>query len=275
MGDDYLLNLMYITNNTEVAKIADKNGVDRIFVDLEVMGKKERQGGLDTVQSKHTLEDIKKIKKCINKSQLLVRSNPIYHNSKEEINTIVNNGADVIMLPFFKTIEEVEYFISLVNGRCKTMLLVETAEAVESIDEILNIQGIDEVHIGLNDLHLAYKMKFMFELLADGTVESLCKKFENKNIPYGFGGIAGLGEGALPAERIIQEHYRLGSTRAILSRSFCNTEKIKDLDKINEIFTKGLRKIRNFENRINEKNFEQNQILIKEIVEGIVYNKSI
>lgn len=270
-----MLNLMYITNNTEVAKIADKNGVDRIFVDLEVIGKKERQGVLNTVQSNHTLEDIKKIKNCITRSELLVRSNHIYENSKEEINTIIDNGADIIMLPYFKTIEEVEKFINLVNGRCETMLLVETAEAVELIDDILNVGGIDEIHIGLNDLHLSYKMRFMFELLVDGTVELLCNKFKNKNIPYGFGGIAGVGEGELPAERIIQEHYRLESTRAILSRSFCNTQKIKDLDKINEIFTTGLRKIRDFENRIKEENFDQNQILIKEIVEGIVYNKSI
>ena len=155
------------------------------------------------------------------------------------------------------------------------MLLVETAESVKSIDEILDIDGIDEIHIGLNDLHLDYKMKFMFELLVDGTVEYLCNKFKNKNIPYGFGGIAGIGEGTLPAEKIIQEHYRLGSTRAILSRSFCNTDKIKDLNKINEIFTTGLRKIRDFENKMNELDFEENKILIKQIVEDIVYNKSI
>ena len=91
---------MYITNDENVAKIADKHGVDRIFVDLEQIGKQERQGGMDTVQSKHTLDDVKKIKKCLNKSELFVRSNPIYQNSKEEINTIVENGADVITVPY-------------------------------------------------------------------------------------------------------------------------------------------------------------------------------
>ena len=44
----------------------------------------------------------------------------------------------------------------------KTCLLLETPEAVEIIDDILDIDGIDEIHIGLNDLHLGYKMKFMF-----------------------------------------------------------------------------------------------------------------
>ena len=43
-----MLKLMYITNDENVAKIADKHGVDRIFVDLEQIGKQERQGGMDT-----------------------------------------------------------------------------------------------------------------------------------------------------------------------------------------------------------------------------------
>lgn len=35
-----MLKLMYITNQSDVAKIADENGVDRIFIDLEKIGKK-------------------------------------------------------------------------------------------------------------------------------------------------------------------------------------------------------------------------------------------
>ena len=81
---------------------------------------------------------------------------------------------------------------------------------MDNIDSILAVQGIDYVHIGLNDLHLGYGMKFMFELLTDGTVEKLCNKLKEKGITYGFGGIAQLGQGTLPAEHIIAEHYRLG-----------------------------------------------------------------
>lgn len=50
------LKLMYITNNPKVAKIAEEAGVDRIFVDMEYIGKAKRQGGMDTVQSHHTVE---------------------------------------------------------------------------------------------------------------------------------------------------------------------------------------------------------------------------
>lgn len=53
-----MLKLMYITNDPAVARIAADAGVDRIFIDMEVLGKAERQGGMDTVQSHHVPEDI-------------------------------------------------------------------------------------------------------------------------------------------------------------------------------------------------------------------------
>ena len=107
--------------------------------------------------------------------------------------------------------------------------------------------GFDEIHIGLNDLHLSYGLDFMFELLTDGTVEMLCNKFAEKNLSYGFGGIARIGDGAVPAERIILEHYRLGSTRAILSRSFCDYSKIENISRIEEVFVENMKRLREFE----------------------------
>ena len=248
------LKLMYITDKPEVAQIAETAGVDRIFVDLEYIGKADRQGGMDTVQSRHTLDDVKRISDAITTAELLVRINPIhdaadeYVSSEEEIDIAIKNGADIVMLPYFKTVNEVERFLSAVNKRAKTMLLFETPEAVQIADEVLLIDGIDSVHIGLNDLSLGYGKKFMFELLTDGTVEKLCTKIREKNIPYGFGGIASLGKGMIPAEMIIKEHYRLGSTCAILSRSFCNCNKIDDIDIIRSTFLNEIRDIREFEN---------------------------
>ena len=268
-----MIKLMYITNDIQVAKIVENAGVDRIWIDLETKGKEERQKGLDTVKSKHRIEDIGKIKNVITKSELLVRVNSIYDGSKEEINNVIAQGADIIMLPYFKTVREVKTFIDLVDGRCKTMLLVETPEAVEKIDEILNLEGIDELHIGLNDLHLGYKKKFMFELLIDGTVEYLCNKFKEYGYSqYGFGGISRIGTGTLSAENILIEHYRLGSNAAILSRSFCNTDKIKDLKEIEKLFNDGIKEIRQMEEKIvnySQEQFMKNKDEVKKIVNKI------
>lgn len=276
-----MLKLMYITNQPEIAKIADQVGVDRIFVDLEYIGKSDRQGGMDTVQSKHTVRDVRVIKQAVVSADVLVRVNPIheaaegYCSSKEEMDAVIEAGADVVMLPFFKTVEEVKTFIELVDGRAKTLLLLETPEAVEIVDEILELDGINEIFVGLNDLSLGYGKKFMFELLADGTVEQLCFKFKQKGMPFGFGGIAALGKGTLPAEYIIREHYRLGSTCVILSRSFCDGSKISDINVINSTFVNGVREIRELETECETyaRYFADNQKTLAQKVQMICAGK--
>ena len=273
------LRLMYITNRPEVALIAEAAGVDRIFLDMEYIGKTLRQGGMDTVQSRHTLDDIASVRRVLTRAQLLVRCNPIhdatteYSSTEDEIEGILQNGADAIMLPYFKTAAEVERFLKAVNGRATTTLLVETPEAVEHIEEILSLPGIDEVHIGLNDLSLGYHKKFMFELLADGTVEMLCEKFRRRGVAYGFGGIASLGRGVLHSEYVIAEHFRLGSTCAILSRSFCDMNHVESLDAARILFKNGLQSIREYELFCATQTadfFETNRAAVRECVNHIL-----
>ncbi len=239
--------VFYITNRPDVALVAEKYGVDRIWIDLETLGKEDRQRNLNTVKSNHQISDIAAIKPLLTRADMLVRVNPWHDGSQEEIEEVIAAGADIIMLPYWKTTEEVKSFLNAIHGRCRTSLLLETKEAVECIDEVLAMGGFDEIHIGLNDLHLSYGMSFMFEPLADGTVEMLCEKFKKAGVPFGFGGIARLGTGMLPAERVIMEHYRLGSTRAILSRSFCDTSKVSDIGEIEQIFRENMETLREYE----------------------------
>ena len=265
--------LMYITNDPKIAEIAQENGVDRIWIDLETLGKEERQKNLNTVKSKHKVSDIPPVKKILTSSQMLVRVNPWNENSIKEINDVIEAGAELVMLPMWKTPQEVSKFIKAVDGRAKTVLLLETKEAKECLDEVLKLDGIDEIHIGLNDLHLSYNMNFMFEPLANGMVEEICNKIRKKGIPYGFGGIAKIGDGTLPAEKIILEHYRLGSTRAILSRSFCDNALINDLSEIKNIFEVNMKELIEYEkyaSQVSEEDLRKNQIEVEEAVEKIV-----
>lgn len=252
------LKLMYITKDPAVAVIAEQAGVDWIFLDMEFIGKDARQGGLDTVQNHHTVKDVANIKAAVKKAKVLVRVNPIhealpdYPSSKDEIDATIKAGADIVMLPFFKTVEEVKQFISYVDGRAKTLLLMETVEAANLVDEILEVPGIDMIHLGLNDMHLELGMKFMFELLANGTVEKLGKKIEAKGIPFGFGGIATLDGGALPGSMVLKEHVRLGSSMVIVSRSFCNTDVVTDLNEVKRIFDTGISGLRALEKEASQ-----------------------
>lgn len=273
------LTLMYITNNPVTARIAQEAGVDRIWVDMEYIGKDQRQGGMDTVKNHHTVEDVKRIRPVVTAAELMVRVNPIheatdaYSDSAAEIDAVIEAGADVIMLPMFRTAEEVRKFVSCVDGRAKVQLLVETAEAVENIDAILDVPGIDEIHIGLNDLHLAYRMDFMFELLCGDIIRKLCEKIRAKGIKYGFGGIARVGFGMLPAELIIAEHYHLGSTAAILSRGFCDANLVKDPMEIENIFIEGVKNIRRKEKEVaafSEEQYQENLQTIREKVALLV-----
>ena len=271
------LKLMYITNHPQIAQIAESSGVDRIFVDMEYIGKADRQGGLDSVKNHHTVEDVRRMKQAVESAEVLVRVNPIheatseYTSSEQEINDVIRAGADIIMLPYITSVKQVQDFVRYVGGRVKTMPLIETPESAEAIDEILEIDGIDEIYIGLNDLSLGYHKKFMFELLADGTVEGLCLKCKLKGIPYGFGGVASLGKGMLPSEYVIREHYRLGSTCAILSRSFCNVDKVKHIGIISSTFIDGVKAIRELEEECESKisYFRENEREVAERVSQI------
>lgn len=262
------MELMFITNDTKMAKIAENAGIEIIFIDLEVNGKYERQGHLDTHIADHKMEDIGRIKKYLNTAKILARVNPYYNNTKNEINQCIEQGADIIMLPMFTTKDEVEKFIQMVDKRAEVCLLLETPQALVRINEIIELEGIDRIHVGLNDLHLAMGLNFMFELLSEGIVEYLGNIITDKGIRFGFGGIAKLGQGEVPAELILAEHYRLNSKMAILSRAFRNSTSSED---IKDSMTIEVRKIRNLENELlhwNKLDYEDNRLkLIKKVRE--------
>ncbi len=216
-----MLEFMLICNDPDLAAHAVAIGVDRIFIDLEMRGKQARQKGRNTVISSHTLDDIEAIRSRLNEAEILVRANPIHESSKKEINSILSRGTDVIMLPMFSNREEVERLIAYVDGRAKICLLVETAQALTRLPEILMLSDqLHEVYFGLNDLHISLGLDFMFECLAGGLIEHGIRQVKSYRLRTGFGGIGRIGTGAVLAEHILSEHVRLGSSIVILSRTF-------------------------------------------------------
>ncbi|NVK51721.1 MAG: aldolase [Flavobacteriaceae bacterium] len=264
-----------LENNIDLIKKYDAIGVDRIFLDLEILGKKERQGHLDTVISiDHSIEDVKKISSVLKKSDLLVRINPMHSNSKYEIERCINDGADIIMLPMFKTRLEVEKFMKLVKGRVKTCLLLETSEALARVDDVLEVHGIDEVHVGLNDLHLSLGLDFMFEVLSGGLVEYLAEKIHMKKIKFGFGGIATLNEGLVSGNMVLKEHVRLKSSAVILSRTFKDIAN-ESIEKFKEEFLALKTSFEEYTNNLSITELEENRVLLRECTINIVEQKQL
>lgn len=214
------MKFFFITNVPELARFAWRNGADRIFVDLEILGKDERQGHLNTVISRHTFDDLRAIRAALPQADLMARLNPVNPATQDEVDEAIDAGAQILMLPMFRAPEEVEAFADCARGRARICLLAETRGAMETIDACASIPGVDEIHIGLNDLSLDLKLPFMFQPLAQGLVDRMATQIRAAGKPFGIGGIARIDEGLLPARLILGEHARLGSSAAILSRTF-------------------------------------------------------
>ena len=77
----------------------------------------------------------------------------------------------------------------------------------------------------------------------------------------------------LPAEKVIAEHYRLGSTKAILSRSFCNANELKDIEAVDALFKSEILKIREYEKvveKYSDEEFMANHREVERIVNDII-----
>lgn len=267
------MNLMILCNDAESAFAAQEAGVDRVFYDMEYIGKAERQHGRNTVKSDNKLDGIPALRNVLNKSDLLVRTNPIHAYTKMEVDKAIEYGADILMLPMVIDQHDVEQYVSYVNGRTKVCVMIETAAAMARLDKIMAVPGVDEIFIGLNDLHISMGLTFMFELLSDGIVEYIANKCQKKGMPFGFGGIARIGEGDLPSDSILGEHVRLGSQSVILSRTFKGVEGVDTNARPINLKVE-VNKVRTRLNEIdswNEEQHSENRVKIAEAVDKVIY----
>jgi len=214
------MRFLMIVNDPAIARFCSENGVGRLFVDLEQLGKAERQKHVESWKSGQTPEDVTRVREAAPDAHLLVRLNPWHEGSGAEIEDALKRGADSLMLPMFRTVSEVARFQDRVAGRAEVVPLFETAASLEILPQLLDEVPLRDVHIGLNDLHLDLGQRFIFEPLARGLLDEPCKVLREHGVTFGIGGLARAGEGIVPPEIVIGEHVRLGSDAAILSRSF-------------------------------------------------------
>lgn len=215
-----MLELIQITNDPVFARRCDALGGVRLWVDLERMGKAERQAGHNTFISTHELADVGRVKAALRNSSLMVRVNPLHAGSHQELEAVLAQGADMVMLPMFEDAVQLAAFCAMVNGRVPVVALLETAGALRTLDSWVGMPGLAEVYVGLNDLHLSLGLRFMFEPLASGELDRIGATARERGLKFGFGGIAKLDGGLLPGRDVLAEHIRLGSSCVILSRAF-------------------------------------------------------
>lgn len=155
----------------------------------------------------------------LRRAQLFARCDPAVDGQLERL---VEAGVACVMLPMFRDAETVARACDRVGGRARIVPLVETREAVDGIEEVLAVAGVDEVHVGLNDLALAYGLPSRFAGLAHPSVQRVAEAARAAGARLGLGGLGRVGQEDLPipASLVYAQHARLGSGAALLSRSF-------------------------------------------------------
>ena len=217
-GDAFRLTLL--TDDPALAAKADRAGVDRIGLDLERLGKAERQAGEDVRLSEHRIADLAVVGGAIRSAALFARLNPVHDGTRQEVETALALGAKVLMLPYFRGAREVETFTMAVARRAQVIILVETAPALTRIRDILAVPGIDEVMAGLNDLRLALGVRSHFEVLASPLIDMLAAETHRAGLAFSVGGVSRPDDALpLPPDLVLAQYPRLQATGAWLSRS--------------------------------------------------------
>ena len=128
------------------------------------------------------------------------------------------------MLPMVGPAEEASRFVGLVGGRARVVLLVETSAALAAVGDLAAVPGVDEIHVGLNDLALSLGLASRWQVLAGERLAVAARAVHAAGRRFGFGGIGGVDDDALPipADLVYAEYGRLGATAALIARAFPN-----------------------------------------------------
>ena len=227
MTAGYAFILTLWTADAELAAAADAAGIDRIGVDLEHLGKRERQKARATWLSPHHEHDLDLVRPALQRARLFARVNPMNSDSRREIEAVLARGVQVVMLPMAADAQQAAEFVDIVAGRAIVVLLVENAGAMQRLREIAAVQGVDEIHIGLNDLAISLGLRNRWMALCGERITEASAIVRGAGIRLGLGGIARAGDASLPvpSDLVYAQYARTGARSALISRSFFDGER--------------------------------------------------
>lgn len=208
--------LILFSTNPTIIRQAVPSGVGGIIVDWEWIGKGQRQASADTQINRDTLDDLRRVRACTD-ALVICRINSYGVVTAEEVEQVIEAGADEILLPMVQTVEEVETVLEQVKSRCGVGILIETMAAVRLVEDLGRLP-LSRVYVGLNDLAIERTSPNIFTPLVDGTLERLR---HHVHVPFGFGGLTLPDRGhPIPCRLLIGEMARLNCDFSFLRRSF-------------------------------------------------------
>jgi hypothetical protein len=100
--------------------------------------------------------------------------------------------------------------------------LIETMNGVDRIDELAMLPGVDELHLGINDLSLSLGLANRFAVLLHEATEAVAAASRAAHKPLGVAHIGRARDDQLPvpADLVYAQLARLGATGTLLGRSF-------------------------------------------------------
>jgi hypothetical protein len=212
-----MLDLVVFTTDADRAAAVMAGGAAAIFIDWEYQGKWERQRGADTEINQQSVEDLRRIRSAI-AGTVICRVNALHEGTAQEVALALDNGADELLLPMVRSVDDAARFLSLVDGRARAGVLVETGEACQ-VAESLSALPLHRVYVGLNDLAIDRRRRSIFGSLADGTVDEVRRHFCTTH--FGVGGVTLPNCGApVPSPILTGEILRLRADFTFLRRSF-------------------------------------------------------
>jgi hypothetical protein len=211
------------TSNPDLAARADQAGVDRVGLDLERLGKRQRQREeLGTWITEHKVKQLRPIGRVLSHAALFARTNGPHPGLHEEVEKLLDCGVSVLMFPNFQHVGELESFLRMVDGRAKTIPLLERLGAAKRIEQIAALSEIDEVHVGLNDLAIDLALTHRIGVLVTMTLSRVAAVVLAAGKRLGVGGLGRAGDTNLPvpSDLVYAQYPRLGASAALISRSF-------------------------------------------------------
>ena len=198
-----MLELIQITNDPAFARRCDALGGFRLFVDLERLGKAERQAGRNTFISAHRIEDVGRVKQVLRRSPLMVRVNPLNHATRRRgrggagARRRPADAADVHRAP-----RELREFAALVAGRVPIVAAAGNRRGAGQPGRLdRDARAWPRCTWASTTCTCRLGHRFMFEPLALGLVDRVAQAARRQGLRFGFGGIARLDEGLLPGPR--------------------------------------------------------------------------
>ncbi len=199
------------------SQIYSDAGVDALIVDLENRGKGARQLGFDTEINTHSLADLEAVKNNTN-AHVMCRINGPSKEMHIEIADVLNAGADEIIVPMIRHIDQACAAVEGISGKAKITLMVETQEALSFVPA-MSALPIDRIYIGLNDLQISRGSVSIFSSLIDGSLDTI--RSGVNGVQFGFGGLTLRGMGRpLPVSHLVANLARLQADFTFLRRSF-------------------------------------------------------